>query len=101
LTEVESQPLVRRHHWRALVRGRRLIWDRDFQLQVIALALAHWERLDPDDQSRFADLVRRNGDASDSLSMEERVELARLLKRLEIKPLIRLIISMAADYRAG
>jgi hypothetical protein len=61
----------------------------DFLMQAGLLAVDRWDRLTPEEQSRFRDLVRAaGGNPKSNLSKAEHRELRTIWKKLEARRLV-------------
>jgi hypothetical protein len=59
----------------------------------------HWRALSADDRARLAQLARKSGGRPRSLSLKERLELRRLLGRLDLQGMGRELLSLTHRRR--
>ncbi len=74
----------------SLLRVRAMPWLMVFELAVTLRK--HWRRLEPADRTRLAELVRKSQGRPNRLTAEERVDMRRLVAKLEPGQIARSVV---------
>ena len=83
----------------SLLRLRAMPWLMVFELAVTLRR--HWQRLEPGDRNRLAELVRKSQGRPNRLTAEERADMRRLVAKLEPGQIARSVVPMGRRAMKG
>jgi hypothetical protein len=83
----------------SLLRVRAMPWLMVFELAVTLRK--HWQRLEPADRTRLAELVRKSQGRPNRLTAEERADMRRLVAKLEPGQIARSVVPIGRRAMKG